>query len=42
MRRSIALWRNVHWPPLDDILAVGVPFPRKSRKEKHDVDHRRA
>jgi hypothetical protein len=27
MRRNIAQRRNVHWPLLDDIPAVGVPFP---------------
>ena len=32
MRRSIALERFVHWPLLDDIPAVGVPFP-EFRKE---------
>jgi hypothetical protein len=38
MRRSIAHWRHVYWPLLDDIPAVGVPFPQ-IRKEKHDVDY---
>src|SRR5690606_38975156 len=31
---------DVHRPPLDDIPAVGDPFP-PIQKEKHDVDHRR-
>jgi len=38
MRRNKALVRLVHRPPLDDIPAVGIPFP-ENRKEKHDVDH---
>lgn len=33
--------RFVHWPLLDDIPAVGVPF-LTFRKEESDVDHRRA
>jgi hypothetical protein len=34
----IALTGRYNWPPLDDILAVGVPFPQTD-KEKRDVDH---
>jgi len=33
-----ALTRRLHWPLLDDIPAVGVPFP-PTDKEKHDVDY---
>jgi hypothetical protein len=41
MRRSIAQSACFHWPLLDDIPAVGVPFP-ELRKEKSGVDYRRA
>jgi hypothetical protein len=40
-RQLRALTRCLHWPLLDDIPAVGVPFP-PTDKEKHDVDHCRS
>jgi hypothetical protein len=39
MRRSIALWRHVHRPPLDDIPAVGILFS-SSKERINDVDNR--
>jgi hypothetical protein len=39
MRRNIAPGALFHRPPLDDIPAVGVPFPEFFRKE-NDVDYR--
>jgi hypothetical protein len=39
MRRNIAQGALFHRPPLDDIPAVGVPFP-EFQKGKHDVDNR--
>ncbi len=41
MPRNIRIWAHVHRPLLDDILAVGDPFP-PTYKEKRDVDYRRA
>jgi small subunit ribosomal protein S15 len=38
MRRNIALSRFVHRPPLDDIPAVGVPFPEyRERKDTMSI-----